>query len=127
MEKKEKKSLIQTYISAYNTFDIKCMLSVLDPDIEFSNISDGEETAKASGLEEFENLAKQSVNLFSSREQKIEAMEIQDSKIIVTIAYSGVLASDMPNGLKAGQSIELRGMSEFKFKAGKISSITDRA
>jgi ketosteroid isomerase-like protein len=127
MEKNEKLKLIKKYISSYNAFDIDGMLSVLDPDIEFRNISNSEETAKVAGIEAFQNLAEQSNALFSSREQKIDEIENQDLKTIVNVSYSGILAVDLPNGLNAGESINLKGISEFQFNNGKISSIIDKS
>jgi hypothetical protein len=125
MNKKNKKDLIDKYISSYNAFDIDSMMSLLHSDIEFKNISNGEETASTSGEMEFRKLAEQSTSLFSSRKQTIESFNVTDEKISVGISYEGVLAVDMPNGLKAGDSINLKGTSMFSFKDGKICKIID--
>jgi hypothetical protein len=71
MEESAKEKLIKTYITAYNTFDIDQMLSVLDRDIVFKNISGGEVTASARGRKEFRDLAEQSRSIFAKREQRI--------------------------------------------------------
>jgi len=101
------------------------MIANLDSEIEFLNISNGEETARASGLVAFKNLAEQAKSLFTDRNQTILASETDRKKTPITISYKAVLAVDLPNGLKAGQKIYLRGKSEFKFKDGKISKIID--
>ena len=44
---------------------------------------------------------------------------------IIEVAYEGVLASDLPNGMKAGETLRLSGRSEFTFRDGKIYRITD--
>jgi len=125
MNEDQKKQLIQKYISCYNTFDIEGMLSTLHPNIEFKNISNGDVTASASNLSEFKQLAEQAKRIFKSREQKIERYEVVDNKIIIEIAYKGILAIDLPNGLKAGEALELTGKSEFMFKDNQISYIKD--
>jgi hypothetical protein len=42
MEDQEIQDLINTYIEAYNSFDTDKMLSVLHPDIDFKNFTNGE-------------------------------------------------------------------------------------
>ena len=44
---------------------------------------------------------------------------------MIEVAYHGVLAIDLPNGMKQGQVMELAGRSEFKFDDGLIWQITD--
>jgi hypothetical protein len=125
MDESEKVRLLEKYIASYNAFDIDAMLSVVSKDIKFRNISNGEETASASGKEALRNLAEASKSLFSSRHQTMEYLEINEEKTKVKISFKGVLAADLPNGLKAGHAIELNGRSEFQFKDGKISVIID--
>ena len=43
----------------------------------------------------------------------------------VNIAYHAVLAIDLPNGMNAGDELNLTGKSIFKFDGDKIISITD--
>lgn len=125
MDDHKKLDIIQQYIKAYNSFDIDGMLAALHPDIEFKNISGGEVNAKASGIEEFRELAERSKKGFSSRNQKITGINLDEDKIVVEIAFEGVLASDLPNGMKTGANLRLNGHSEFSFLDGKIVRITD--
>ncbi len=119
------RSLVQKYIAAYNTFDIDAMLALIHPDIEFQNVSGGEVTATASGIDEFRSLAEQSKSHFSSRRQTITDFAIRDAKAVVEIDYEAILAVDLPNGLKAGETLRLTGRSEFSFRDGKINQIID--
>ena len=119
--------LIKRYIEAYNAFDIKTMLSTLHSDIAFQNISNGEINAETHGIEAFRALAEQSKNLFTSRKQTITNVETNEDKIRIDVAFEAVLAIDLPNGLKAGELLQLQGRSEFTFRDGKIVSIIDRA
>ena len=48
-----------------------------------------------------------------------------DDPVAIVISYAGVLASDLPSGMKAGETLRLTGRSEFGFRNGKISRITD--
>lgn len=121
------KHLIERYIQAYNTFDIDGMMSLIHADIEFTNVAGGEVNATASGAEEFRRLAEQSSKLFASRRQTITSCATEGDRAFVGIRYEAVLAVDLPNGLKAGETLLLKGRSEFTFRDGKIVRITDRA
>lgn len=57
MEANEKKTLIQGYLNAYNSFDLDCMMNAIHQDIEFKNVSGGETNASASGINEFQAIA----------------------------------------------------------------------
>ncbi len=126
MESKEKEQKqIESYINSYNNFDIENMLKDLHQDIEFVNITNGEENLRTIGINEFKNQAELSKGLFSSREQKIIEYTFDVDNVEIDIAYNAILASDLPNGLKKGEQITLAGKSVFEFKDGKISRITD--
>ena len=119
--------LIERYIEAYNAFDIETMLSTLHPDITFQNISNGEVNAETHGTEAFRTLAEQSKGLFTSRKQTITHIEANESQTRIDVTFEAILAIDLPNGLKAGELLQLQGSSEFTFCDGKIVSIIDRA
>lgn len=125
MNVEEKRSLVRRYINAYNTFDIEGMMSLLHTGIEFKNISNGEVNVTAYGKEEFRLLADQSKNVFSSRTQTIKGFKDRDDKIRIDLIYEGVLISDLPNGMKAGETLVMNGCSEFSFREGKIIQLTD--
>lgn len=116
---------IERYIAAYNDFDIDGMLAVVHPDVLFRNMSGGEVNAETNGAEAFRQLAEQSKGLFVSRCQKVTRFDIRDEAATVEIDYEGVLAMDLPNGMKAGDILRLQGRSEFEFRDGKLLRITD--
>lgn len=118
--------LIKRYIEAYNAFDIETMMSTLHPDIAFQNISNGEINAETHGIEAFQTLAEQSKGLFTSRKQTITNVETNESQTRIDVTFEAILAVDLPNGLKAGELLQLQGSSEFTFRDGKIVSIVDR-
>ncbi len=125
METHEKRVLIEYYIDAYNSFDIKRMIAAFHPDIEFKNVSGGEVSAIASGIEQFRVLAEQSEKMFSSRQQTIKTFAAAGDRASTEIDYAGVLAVDLPNGMKAGETLQLTGHSDFIFQDQKIYRLTD--
>ena len=125
MSPTEIRALVDHYIDAYNRQDVDDMLNGLHPLVEFKNISAGVVNASTSGIAELKALALQSLSLFSERHQKIESFEIQGPVAFATIAFRAVVATDLPNGLKEGQVLNLSGRSEFEFQDGAISKITD--
>ena len=125
MDGHDKRLLIERYLAAYNAFDIDGMMSVLHPDIGFKNVSDGAINATASGSTEFRELAEQSRVLFSMRKQTITGFETKEEQAVTGIDFEGVLAADLPNGMKAGETLRLHGRSEFAFRDGLIYRITD--
>ncbi|ESP90928.1 MULTISPECIES: nuclear transport factor 2 family protein [Pseudoalteromonas] len=121
----DKAALIDQYINSYNAFNIEQMLTLFDDSIVFENESNGEVNVRAEGKVEFENLAKESAKLFSARNQTITDLYIDETQAKISIDYLGVLDVDLPNGLKAGDELSVKGQSFFEFCNGKISYIKD--
>ena len=125
MTDEEQKAVIQNYIAAYNNFDIGGMVALLHPEVVFKNIVGGEVNAEAAGADQFREMALQSKGLFSSRNQMVTNFNFTGDIAAIDITYEGVLAVDLPKGMKAGEVLRLSGRSEFEFKDGKIYRITD--
>ncbi len=125
MTEAEKKNLVESYVRAYKGFDIEAMLANLRDEIIFKNVSNGETTLRLEGIEAFRNQAEQAAALFAEREQKIEKITFTEDVCEIEIDYRATLAADLPGGLKAGDKIELKGKSIFRFADGKISEIQD--
>lgn len=123
---RDKQQIIKDYIQGYNDFNIDQMLKDLDPKITFKDIQDNRTVINLQGKSAFEKQAYCSGDYFSSRKQTIESIH-KDSKKIYTleITFEAVLKTDLPNGLKKGQQITLKGKSIFEFKNDKIISLTD--
>lgn len=127
MQANEQARLIQQYISAYNAFDVERMLTLLSPKVRFENWSGGHLTTEASGISEFRQLAEQAKTMFSEREQRITAFNHGANSVVVSIAYRGKLAVNIPDGPSAGTVLNLNGESEFAFDGLLISKIVDRS
>ena len=125
MTEEEKRFLIECFIDAYNNFNIERMMELIHPNIEFTNVSSGKVNASASGERQFRNLAEQAKALFSSRKQSITKFTATGDGATVEIEFNGKLAADLPNGMKAGDMLNLTGSSEFVFSEGKIFRLTD--
>ena len=122
-----KESIIKSYINFYNNFDIDGMLGALDENIVFENVSNGEVNVVLNGIDEFRTQAEQSKNLFSNRRQTITAITDTDEQTTIKIAYHATLATDLPNGMKKGDELNLTGISVFKFAGDKIVYIRDES
>ena len=125
MRNDEMKDLIQKYVNAYNSFDIDEMLLLLDENIEFRNVSNGLVNTETKGIDQFRQLAEQSKRIFSERLQTVNHYEIKGDLVEIEIDYEGILATDLPNGPKAGETLKIKGKSVFKFKNKRISVIED--
>lgn len=121
----EKRSLVDRYLAAYNALDVDGMMDALHPDVEFENVAGGEVTAAASGADAFRQLAEQGAALFASRRQTVTAFDASGPGAVAHVDYEGVLATDLPGGPGAGETLRLQGRSGFEFRDGRISWIRD--
>lgn len=123
-------SLIRQYIAAYNAMNVPGMVALLHDIVVFENVSNANGITTTSGKVEFEALARQSLGLFRTREQRIRSMTLGDRTAAVEIEYNAILAIDLPSGrhgdpMKAGEVLSLRGVTIFAFSDGKIVRISD--
>jgi hypothetical protein len=116
---------IKQYIHAYNNFDIDSMLIKLHPSIVFKSISHGEVDVVTVGRDEFRVQAQKAATYYRQREQLISDLKIHDQRAEVNVDYKAILAIDLPNGMKQGESLELKGRSVFCFENDLIISIED--
>lgn len=121
----QSKEIIEHYIEAYNSFDIDGMLGLLHNEILFRNYSNGEVDTEIRGIKKFRELAENSAKMFSSRCQTITNYSANDGNVEVQIDYDATLSVDLPNGLKAGDKIQLKGKSVFEIQDGKLLLIED--
>ncbi|GMK40865.1 hypothetical protein PCCS19_39210 [Paenibacillus sp. CCS19] len=121
------REIIERYIEAYNSFDIEGMLSLLHEHVLFRNYSNGVIDTETRGIQEFGQLAEKSAQIFTSRCQTITDYSAVADKAEVHIDYEAILATDLPNGLKQGDKIQLKGKSVFEIQAGQILVIEDHS
>ena len=121
----EQKKVVENYIKSYNDFDINGMTKDLTENVVFENVSNGNVELRTEGITEFTKQAESANQYFTERKQTIETWEFDDSKVIIEIDYEAILAIDLPNGMKTGDTLKLKGKSEFEFENEKIKNITD--
>ena len=125
--KETQKTAIDNYIQSYNTFDIEGMIKELHENIVFENKTNGEVTLTTKGIKEFKKQAEAAKEYFKNRQQVVTSYKFSDNNVTVEIDYKAVLAIDLPNGMKAGDTLKLKGQSVFVFKDEKIISIKDKS
>ena len=119
------KAIVEKYIEAYNTFNIEEMLSYFLETALFENISNTSGSISVQGISEIKKLANKSKEFFISRKQEIIRMHEGNDHIAVEVLYKAVLNIDFSDTLKKGAALELKGVSIFEFKDGKISRLAD--
>jgi len=125
MTEKEKESLIIKYIMAYNGKDVDGMLNCVDEEVVFRNMAGDVVNMEIYGKNSLEELATQTKDLFSERKQTVNKMTFDEEQVRVDITFNATFAMDLPNGVKAGETMSVDGFSEYKFKDGLISYIAD--
>ena len=118
-------TIVRRYLDAYNAKDMDALISCLAEDVVFENVSGGTVTASTNGRAAFGELARQSVGLFTEREQVVTNCIATADRVAIRIAYRAVVAADLPNGWKAGQSVALDGASFFRLRDGRIAEVVD--
>ena len=103
------------------------MLQHLAEEVIFENHAGDTVTLQTTGIEAFKEQAEAATSYFQTRQQTIEEWQIEDNQITVQISYEAILAIDLPNGLKAGETLRLTGQSIFSFQEGKIIKIVDKS
>jgi hypothetical protein len=114
-----------SYIEAYNAKDVSAMLALFDDACVFEHISGGKVTVRTEGKAELETLARRSAEAFSTREQKVISLTEGPGRLVAEIEYHAVVQADLSPELKAGDRLDLRGVSVCEFAGGKIVRLSD--
>lgn len=117
--------LVESYIKAYNAKDVPSMIALLDEEVIFENISSHSGWIQTQSKKEFEHLAVRSLAYFSERKQTIRFLIESENAVSVEIDYTAVFAADFPDASKAGQTLQMRGVSIFEIRENKITRISD--
>ena len=128
-EKNQQKqqALIEAYLQAYNQFDVTGMIQNLHDEVVFQNVSQGQVDMTLEGKAAFQTQAEAAKAYFSERKQTITAWDFQDTLVTIDIDYFAILAMDFPNGMKVGDTLKMKGQSEFVFEGEKIIKLTDKS
>ena len=125
MDATQAEKLVDSYIEAYNGFDVPSMLACLHPDVQFEHSTNGDVTVRLDGKAAFEAQATRAAAWFSERTQHVTGFRWQDEQAEAAIDYFAITATDLPNGLKAGTTLQFSGRSVFSFRDELIAFIQD--
>lgn len=117
--------IINRYIQSYNDRDIEGMLDCVVEDVVFENISNASQSMRLEGRDQMGEVARLSGNAFSYRRQRMINLIIGEGKASAEIEFEGKAAVDLPNGVKAGETIKIRGASFFEFRGRLLCRIAD--
>ena len=117
--------IINRYIKSYNDRDIEGMLDCVTEDVIFANLSNTGQSMHFEGRESMGQVAELSGNAFSYRRQRLVNLVIGEGKASAEIEFEGKAAVDLPNGVKAGETVKIRGASFFEFRGRLLSRIAD--
>ena len=125
MDATQAQVLVDKYIEAYNGFDVPGMLACLHPDVQFEHSTNGDVTVRLDGKAAFKAQATRAAAWFTERTQHVTAFRWQDEQAEAAIDYFAITATDLPNGIKAGTTLQFSGRSVFSFRDELIAFIQD--
>ena len=117
--------VIARYIQSYNARDIDGMLDCVTDDVVFENISNAGGSMRLDGKDMMRQVADLSGNAFSYRRQRLINVVSGGGKAAAEIEFEGKAAVDLPNGVKAGETVKVRGASFFEFRGNLLCRIAD--
>ena len=121
------RALVDRYIQAYNRIDVAGMLTTLHAGVVFENYGAGTLALRTEGVDAFGQLALRTQGLFSARRQVITGYVEHDGLATAQIQFDGTFAVDLPNGVRAGQSVSMPGRSQFRAHDGLLIYIADHS
>ena len=117
--------IIRRYIASYNDRDIDAMLACVTDDVVFENISNAGQSMRLDGKTMMRQVAEVSGNAFSYRRQRLINLVSGEGKAAAEIEFEGRAAVDLPNGVRAGETVKVRGASFFEFRGPLLCRIAD--
>ena len=117
--------IIRRYIASYNDRDIDAMLACVTDDVVFENISNAGQSMRLDGKLMMRQVAEVSGNAFSYRRQRLINLLTSETKAAAEIEFEGRAAVDLPNGVRAGETVKVRGASFFEFRGPLLCRIAD--
>jgi hypothetical protein len=117
--------VIRRYIASYNDRDIEAMLACVTDDVVFENISNAGQSMRLDGKAMMRQVAEVSGNAFSYRRQRLINIVTGNGKAAAEIEFEGRAAVDLPNGVRAGETVRVRGASFFEFRGPLLCRIAD--
>ena len=117
--------IIARYIASYNARDIDGMIACVTDDVVFENISNSGQSMRLDGKDMMRQVADLSGNAFSYHRQRLVNVVTGAGKAAAEIEFEGKAAVDLPNGVRAGETVKIRGASFFEFRGNLLCRIAD--
>ena len=117
--------IIRRYIASSNDRNIDGMLACVTDDVVFENISNAGQSMRLDGKVMMRQVAEVSGNAFSYRRQRLTNLVTGTSTAAAEIEFEGRAAVDLPNGIRAGETVRVRGASFFEFRGPLLCRIAD--
>ena len=117
--------VIARYIASYNARDIDGMIGCVTDDVVFENISNTGQSMRLDGKDMMRQVADLSGTAFSYRRQRLVNVVTGAGKAAAEIEFEGKAAVDLPNGVRAGETVKIRGASFFEFRGNLLCRIAD--
>ncbi|MBN2720388.1 MAG: nuclear transport factor 2 family protein [Proteobacteria bacterium] len=117
--------IVEDYIRRYNLKDIEGMLALFSEDMIFESVSSASGIINVEGKEKFRLLSTKTAEIFKVRRQTPTTMVLDVTNAAIESRYWCVLATDLPDGKKAGEEIQFRGAAFFTFADGLIARMTE--
>lgn len=117
--------VINRYIASYNARDIEGMLDCVTEDVVFENISNTGQSMRLDGKDMMRQVAELSGNAFTYRRQRLVNIVAGAGKAAAEIEFEGKAAVDLPNGVRSGETVKVRGASFFEFRGNLLCRIAD--
>ncbi len=83
----QQKTMVESYIDAYNSFDVERMMQHLDDAPIFENVAGDEVNLHIEGLDAFKKQAKEATQYFSERKQTVESWTFGEEEVQIKISY----------------------------------------
>lgn len=119
------KQLVDQYTLHHNAFHVKELVDLFTDDCVFQNMTNTAGVVECQGKAELTSMTEQSKGFFKTRHQAIKNWIIGENSIAIETEFTGVLACDLENGFKTGDTLTIQGVSIFEFENGKIKRLTD--
>lgn len=118
--------VVRNYIDAYNRMDVDALLACVTDDVRFENHCNSHASSLIlHGRAALAELARQSVAIFSERQQTVEDAVVAGDRVALRIAFRGTVAAKPPEGWTGGQELALNGCTFLTLRENRISAIID--
>lgn len=125
MTGEDKRAVIDSYIHAFNGFDVEGMMAALHPDAYYLVIHDGDVSCRAEGADELRSAFLQEGGRCSSRKKTVMEYYEKGEQVVLELSYSCVLAHEQPDGRVAGDTLTWEGIGEVTLSEDRIARLIE--